>query len=275
MGLLIIVPLLVSGYMVCIRHPFFYVRLHRFQGQLLYLQVARMGMVCLFVSTLLTAAVLAVSKQALPIMGHVIATDYSSYLGTLLMQLDIASEKNATLWVFLMQVGLTALVIPFFWSAFYVGAKKKILQLETDVQLHSLLALGVLEGTPFKILLRESIVQCRPCMFSLNDRKVYVGIVLFAGTPTESEGVDHAFTLIPILSGYRDKDTLEVTLSTRFSNAATPPPITLIQENVVSATQFDFTTWNAVHTRKNSKPRQGEFHQHRPARPMHAESLCA
>lgn len=275
MGLLIIVPLLVSGYMVCIRHPFFYVRLHRFQGQLLYLQVARMGMTCLIVSTLLTAAVLAVSKQAVPIMGHVIATDYSSYLGTLLVQLDIASEKNGTLWVFLMQVGLTALVIPFFWSAFYVGAKKKILQLETDVQLHSLLALGVLEGTPFRVLLRESIVQCRPCMFSLNDRKVYVGIVLFAGTPTESEGVDHAFTLIPILSGYRDKDTLEITLNTHYSTAANPPPITLIQENVVSATQFDFTLWNAVHTRKTRKTRQGQVHQHRPARPMHAESLCA
>lgn len=275
MGLLIIVPLLVSGYMVCIRHPFFYVRLHRFQGQLLYLQVARMGMTCLIVSTLLTAAVLAVSKQAVPIMGHVIATDYSSYLGTLLVQLGIASEKNGTLWVFLMQVGLTALVIPFFWSAFYVGAKKKILQLETDVQLHSLLALGVLEGTPFRVLLRESIVQCRPCMFSLNDRKVYVGIVLFAGTPTESEGVDHAFTLIPILSGYRDKDTLEITLNTHYSTAANPPPITLIQENVVSATQFDFTLWNAVHTRKTRKTRQGQVHQHRPARPMHAESLCA
>lgn len=275
MGLLIIVPLLVSGYMVCIRHPFFYVRLHRFQGQLLYLQVARMGMACLIVSTLLTAAVLAVSKQAVPIMGHVIATDYSSYLGTLLVQLGIASEKNGTLWVFLMQVGLTALVIPFFWSAFYVGAKKKILQLETDVQLHSLLALGVLEGTPFRVLLRESIVQCRPCMFSLNDRKVYVGVVLFAGTPTESEGVDHAFTLIPILSGYRDKDTLEITLNTHYSTAANPPPITLMQENVVSATQFDFTLWNAVHTRKTRKTRQGQLHQHRPARPMHAESLCA
>ena len=275
MGLLIIVPLLVSGYMVCIRHPFFYVRLHRFQGQLLYLQVARMGMACLIVSTLLSAAILAMSKQALPILGHLVATDYSNYLGTLLVQLDIASEKNGTLWVFLMQVGLTALVIPFFWSAFYVGAKKKILQLETDVQLHTLLALGVLEGTPFRILLRESIVQCRPCIFSLNDRKVYVGIVLFAGTPTESEGVDHAFTLIPILSGYRDKDTLEVTLNTHYSTAANPPPITLIQENVVSATQFDFTLWNAVHTRKTRKTRQGQLHQHRPARPMHAESLCA
>ncbi|WP_426127597.1 hypothetical protein [Pseudomonas sp. DWP1b1] len=275
MGLLIIVPLLVSGYMVCIRHPFFYVRLHRFQGQLLYLQVARMGMACLIVSTLLSAAILAMSKQALPILGHVVATDYSNYLGTLLVQLDIASEKNGTLWVFLMQVGLTALVIPFFWSAFYVGAKKKILQLETDVQLHTLLALGVLEGTPFRILLRESIVQCRPCMFSLNDRKVYVGIVLFAGTPTESEDVDHAFTLIPILSGYRDKDTLEVTLNTHYSTAANPPPITLIQENVVSATQFDFTLWNAIHTRKTRKTRQGQLHQHRPARPVHAESLCA
>ena len=232
-------------------------------------------MACLIVSTLLTAAVLAVSQQAVPIMGHVIATDYSSNLGTLLRDVDIASEKNGTLWVFLMQVGLTALVIPFFWSALYVGAKKKILQLETDVQLHSLLALGVLEGTPFRILLRESIVQCRPCMFSLNDRKVYVGIVLFAGTPTESEGVDHAFTLIPILSGYRDKDTLEVTLNTHYSTAANPPPSTLIQENVVSATQFDFTLWNAVHTRKTRKTRQGQLHQHRPARPMHAESLCA
>lgn len=275
MGLLIIVPLLVSGYMVCIRHPFFYVRLHRFQGQLLYLQVARMGMACLIVSTLLSAGILVVSKQAVPIMGHVVATDYSSYLGTLLVQLDMANEKNGTLWVFLMQVGLTALVIPFFWSAFYVGAKKKILQLETDAQLYSLLSLGVLEGTPFRMLLRESIVHCRPCMFSLNDRKVYVGIVLFAGTPTESEGVDHAFTLIPILSGYRDKDTMEVTLNTRYSNAATPPPITLIQENVVSATHFDFTLWNSVHTRRNRKAQQSQFYQHRPARPMQAESLCA
>lgn len=51
-------------------------------------------MACLIVSTLLTAAVLAVSKQAVPIMGHVIATDYSSYLGTLLVQLGTAIEEH-------------------------------------------------------------------------------------------------------------------------------------------------------------------------------------
>ena len=94
MGLLIIVPLLVSGYMVSIRHPFFFNRLHRFQGQLLYLQVARLGMVCLIVATILSAAILAVSKQKLHVAGHEITTDYSRYLGDMLVRLDIANERN-------------------------------------------------------------------------------------------------------------------------------------------------------------------------------------
>lgn len=275
MGLLIIVPLLVSGYMVCIRHPFFYLRLHRFQGQLLYLQVARLGMACLIISIILSAAILVLSKQKISVMGHIVVTDYSSYLGALLVKLAIANEKNCTLWVFLMQAGLTALLIPYCWATLYLRAKKRVFQLETDVQLYSQLSLGVLEGTPFRVLLRESIVQCKPCMFSLSDRKVYVGIVLFAGTPTESEGMDHAFTLIPILSGYRDKDTLEVTLNTSYSNVANPSPITLFQENIVSATCFDFTTWNTAQTRRNRKTQPGQFHPHRPARPMPVESLCA
>ena len=112
-------------------------------------------------------------------------------------------------------------------------------------------------------------------MFSLSDRKVYVGIVVFVGEPTESEGMDHAFTLLPILSGYRDKDTLEVTFNTHYTNTNQPLPIMLVQENVVSATRFDFTTWNTFQSRKNRKTRQGQFYQHRPARPVTASRACA
>ncbi|MGB3124513.1 MAG: hypothetical protein WBB95_11945 [Pseudomonas sp.] len=274
MGLLIIPPLLVSGYVVCTRHPFYYVRLHRFQGQLLYLQVARLGMVCLIVATFLSAAIWVLSKQKIHIAGYEIASDYSTYLGNLLVHLDIANERNCTLWVFLIQAGLTALVIPFFWARLYGRVRKKILALETDAQLYSLLCLGLLEGNPFRILLKESIVQFAPCMFSLSDRKVYVGIVLFAGTPTESEGVDHAFSLLPILSGYRDKDTLEVTFNTHYAHTEQPLPILLIQENVICATRFDFTAWNTFQSRKNRKARQGQFY-HRPARPLGAPRACA
>lgn len=97
MGLLIIVPLLVSGYLVCILHPFYFYRLHRFEGQLLYLQVARLGMSCLVAAAILSAAILVVSKQKVLFIDHEVATDYSSYLGNLLVQLDIANERNATL----------------------------------------------------------------------------------------------------------------------------------------------------------------------------------
>jgi hypothetical protein len=275
MGLLIIFPLLVSGYLVCIKHPYYYCRLHRFEGQLLYLQVARLGLVCLVVASLTSALILALSQQAVYVAGRGVATDYGRYLGALLVQLDIANEKNAALWVFWLQTGLTTLVIPSLWARLYVNAKKKELKLKSDEQLNCRLALNILEGTPFKYLLRESIQKYTPCMFSLNDRKVYVGIVVFVGMPTESEGVDHAFTLLPLLSGYRDKDTLEVTLSTRYSDSSHLAPIMLIQENVVSVTRFDFTTWNTSHARKNRPPQQEPFFNHRSIRTTKTSSACA
>ncbi|MGY4640667.1 hypothetical protein [Pseudomonas sp. TE24901] len=275
MGLLIILPLLVSGYLVCIKHPYYYCRLHRFDGQLLYLQVARLGVACLLAATFLSALVLVVSKQNLYAGGRLVPTDYSDYLGSQLVQLDIANEKNCTLWVFLLQVGLTSMLMPFCWARLYVLSKSSRLSLENATQLDWQLTLGILEGTPLKTLLKESIQQQVPCMFSFSDRKVYVGIVAVVGGPTESDGVDHAFTLIPLLSGYRDKDTLEVTLNTHYANVITPAPIMLIQENVVSATRFDFTTWNTFQSRKHRKARQGQLYQHRPARPLKASRACA
>ncbi|NVZ16062.1 MULTISPECIES: hypothetical protein [unclassified Pseudomonas] len=268
MGLLIIFPLLVSGYLVCIKHPYYYCRLHRFEGQLLYLQVARLGLVCLVVASLASALTLAFA-------GREVATDYGSYLGALLVELDIANKKNAALWVFWLQTGLTTLVIPSLWARLYVNAKKKQLKLKSDEQLNCRLALNILEGTPFKYLLKESIQKYTPCMFSLNDRKVYVGIFVFVGMPTESEGMDHTFTLLPLLSGYRDKDTLEVNLGTRYSDNSHPAPIMLIQENVVSVTRFDFTTWNTSHARTNHPPRQEPFFNHRSIRTTKASSACA
>lgn len=275
MGLLIIVPLLVSGYMVCIRHPFFFCRLHRFQGQLLYLQVARLGMTCVIAATLVSTFILVLSKQRVFIAGHEITTDYSHYLGALLVQLDIATEKNSSIWIFLMQTGFTAMAMPFFWANLYRHSKKKLLTLENDTQLYHLLSLGVLEGTPLRTLLRKSIEAYVPCMFSMSDHKVYVGIVMSVGAPAESEGIDHVFALLPILSGYRDKDTLEVTFNTHYANTNCPQPIMLIQENIVAATRFDFTTWNTFKARRNRKTRQGPFYQHRPVRPINATSACA
>lgn len=55
------------------------------------------------------------------------------------------------------KVGLTALFLPYCWAKFYVRVRRKVLKLGTDEQLFYLLSLGVLGGSLFRRLLRESI----------------------------------------------------------------------------------------------------------------------
>src|SRR5690606_12039523 len=53
---LLILPLLVSGFIVSHSHPYYYYKLHRQQGQYLYLHAARLGLRCLWYSLLLNLA---------------------------------------------------------------------------------------------------------------------------------------------------------------------------------------------------------------------------
>lgn len=82
-------------------------------------------MLCLIVATFLSAALLTLSKQAAFIAGHEVAADYSQKLGTLLVQLDIANEKNCTLWVFMLQAGMTTLAIPFSGQGYMYARRRK------------------------------------------------------------------------------------------------------------------------------------------------------
>lgn len=148
MGLLLILPLLVSGYLVCLKHPGHYCRLHRFEGQLLYLQVARLGWTCLVLSFVLTTLILCLSKQPLQLAGQTIPIDYSAYLGKLLIELDIATERNHGLWVFLLQVGLTAMIIPYCWARLFVRWRRRRLQLASEEELNQQLMLELLTGAP-------------------------------------------------------------------------------------------------------------------------------
>jgi len=172
MGLLLILPLLVSGYLVCLKHPGYYFRLHRFEGQLLYLQVAKLGFTCLAFSTLFSLAVFYTSKQPLYFAGHFIPTDYSHTLGEWLVKTEIATERNSVLWVFWIQVGLTSMVVPHFWARLFVNRRKKALKLNSEEKLKHFLILSLLEGTPLKSILRDSIEHQTPYLLTMSDRKV-------------------------------------------------------------------------------------------------------
>lgn len=62
---LLLVPILVCGYVIATNHPWYKLRLHRLEGQLLYLSCARHGLICVVIGF----GLLVISKSAVPIIG--------------------------------------------------------------------------------------------------------------------------------------------------------------------------------------------------------------
>lgn len=96
-------------------------------------------------------------------------------------------------------------------------------------------------------------------MFSMDDRKVYVGRVSDIGDLHEAGGMDEDFEIVPTMSGYRDKDTLKVTYTTDYSAVVEEMmlkgreigfEIVLSQKNIVSVSRFEDEIWSAFKARQ-------------------------
>lgn len=124
--------------------------------------------------------------------------------------------------------------------------KRRFKHASARVQLKSrariILMGNVLNDSPLDALFYRSFTQEVFLMLTLSDRKVYVGRVISLGEPTESEGMDQEITIAPFLSGYRNKDTLNITFTTKYGEVSKKIPIVIRQELICSATEFDKQT---------------------------------
>ena len=75
---------------------------------------------------------------------------------------------------------------------------------------------SAINNNDFELLLAYSVEANMPIMFTLSDRKVYVGWVVRAPNPVE---VRKAIRMLPMLSGYRDSETLIVEFTTDYYDA--------------------------------------------------------
>ncbi|HBS3049474.1 TPA: hypothetical protein MAE92_005542, partial [Klebsiella pneumoniae] len=66
---------------------------------------------------------------------------------------------------------------------------------------------------PLESLLIEAAVRKMPVIITLGSRKFYVGIV---DCPQFEHGKTDYLQMLPLLSGYRDKDTLTVNVTTNY-----------------------------------------------------------
>ncbi|WP_192872269.1 hypothetical protein [Pseudomonas congelans] len=252
MAFLLLLPLLVSGFFVCLKDPTIYCRLHRYEGQMLYLQVGRYGIYCFLAAMFVTAALAglfshdwgvfcpkwAQTNDAASPVCFAVNTDFMGALGQMGQDFDISGKNFSQVGVFLVLSGLLTLAMPGLGAFFTVKILKWQLKASKEEEIAAYLLGESVEHSPICSTLFDAFVDKEEVMITMVDRKVYVGYIMDVGAPTEVTGVNQEILLIPTVSGYRDKDTLKVVYTTDYPSDTPLRPIGFRQENIVSISIF-------------------------------------
>lgn len=245
MFLFLILPILVSGFICCHILPSEKYKLHRFEGQYLYLKSAKLGLLCLALSTLSILFL----NYFIPPQICSISINIISAITELVNALKVVEPKStlATQISWLIIFSTSMLVTPFILMWF----ENIILPLRLETKKVKEMLIGqLLSDSPLDFILYEALIEKdrkTALMLSLSDRKVYVGQVISMGEPNEIEGPDQEVKIIPIMSGYRDKDTLKVKFTTHYDGEKDKDlTIVLRQDLISSVSEFEFDTYNRL-----------------------------
>jgi len=234
MFLLLIIPILISGFYVCNHNLYYFYRLHRYEGQYLYLKSALLGFTCLIIASFVALLLNALIPQTI---GNV-PVDIVKFIHWLINNAvgDTKIDSKQLSWIILLAV-LTQITGWLWVKISFLHIKWR----EKDIEKSKIMLMSsILRDSPLDNILLESYISETPLMLTLNDRKVYVGVVSSLGEPNESEGMDQEIAIIPIMSGYRDKNDFHVSFNTDYKIIDKDLNIVLRQEIINSATKFDF-----------------------------------
>ena len=259
MGLLLILPILVSGYIFCTASIYRQATINKYDGQLLYLLVAKIGLFLFVIAAMISFFLMYLSKHA---DFECIDLNYIKYIKAFLIRNSItADEKSAPLWVFFGQASIISFCLGWTFPRLYVLAIRRRHSLSIDQARAFILHYQV----PIRPMTKQLLVSMKDAanqyMFSMDDRKVYVGRVSSVGEAHETGGMDEDFEIVPTMSGYRDKDTLKVTYTTDYSAVVEDMAVSgrnigftilLSQKNIVSMSRFEEDVWKRFKARQDS-----------------------
>lgn len=271
MGLLLILPLLVSGYVFCFKNPLVRFRLHRYEGQLLYLLVAYNGLICLLTALLVVATLSLLISHDWPtrclvfyksICTPEFSTDYLALGAKAFASFGLMAVEKSQFYTFMVLVGLGTLIVPYPLAWIQYKIYKNKLEKKTGESVdYEIVDRFLLQSSvshlPILRLLMDKLIatelKLEPVMLTMADRKVYVGVVSSIGSPTEASGVEEDVAIWPLMSGYRDKDDLSVKFQNVYPvfDKLTSIPVYFKQKNIVSITPYDSSMEHKVVIRKH------------------------
>ena len=183
--------------------------------------------------------------SAIYIFEREISISVTAILESLLAEVwhkETKADLIVFVWVIILSIG--TILVSYIWSGLariWLGLKEPTLE-ESKI----LLVYKVLSENPMDKLFFESLLHSHPLMLSLDSRKIYVGAVTSLGELNESNGMDQDISIAPLMSGYRDKDTLKVNFVTYYKAVGTDLEIVIRQDQIHTATRFDFDAYNKL-----------------------------
>jgi hypothetical protein len=242
--LLLLLPILVAGFVILTKHPFYFYRLHRYDGQLLYLSSAYQGLLCTLVGAFIVFSLNKYFPSTFTVFSVQIPLDIASWLDDLLSPVD---GGHQIAWMTLLTIAAIAVAyarIGWFRLQAHIkyGLNRDGPKLSPKTLSEAYLIRSILDDSPLDSLFCDSFLSQSPekyLMLTMEDGKVYVGKVISLGEPTESEGMDQEIKITPFISGYRTKERLKVTFTTKYDEIEDDISLVLRQDKIISATIFD------------------------------------
>ena len=213
-----LLSILASGYYYLSTHPLYSYKIHRYDGQKLYLDSAVKGIGFMLTSFLITLVIYFFLPQ-------------ESRLYVLIKTITRNPESFSLYDFFSITAAIGSYILVYLKRSIYIIEKKEdIIQLDLellakdknhkrldiDVFFKYYLMNKVFCDSPLDHLFLKCLNDKTILMFHLEDRKVYVGSVTKMGEPTEDKGLDQEIEIKPIFSGHRATETMEVFLKTEY-----------------------------------------------------------
>jgi len=255
MGILLILPILVAGYIYCTSSLYMKYKMHRYDGQLLYLLVGKFGVYFFSISSILTLTIFSFCRGlSVDFCSTHISLDYINSLKEVLVQSHIRDAGSADTAVFFLHASLISFILAYVFPSIYIWMVKKRHKLKTTDQAKYAVLQSVAKSGIESALINSIIHPGTVYMCSMSDRKVYVGTITSVSEPDEVNGLAEEFSLIPVYSGYRDKDSLSVKFNTFYKdvdpNNNVDFTIHLKKENIISMTVFDYEVFSKFKPKK-------------------------
>lgn len=260
MGFLLVLPILICGFIYCKYNFYDKTLIAKYEGQSLYLHIAMRGLVL----TLPWLAIVFLAEWA---------TDGFLGLADFLNERGFTARKERHLFTTMLAAILSAPIYAYLAAKVRFRITRYRHGLKNDYLTRSFILETMLPTSTHQALLLDSLFNKRLYMFSMEDRKVYIGWVKYFGNLQDHDSNnDEGFSIIPIYSGFRDKDQLTVefttfydkvydavkkgrasgiddgtedrcTAASRADEIGSLFSISLLQKNIVSMTFFEGDYW--------------------------------